>query len=100
MDRRHNDPAERPDEDNPEWTQADFRRARPASEVLPRVIGARAAKELLQRKPGRPPDGERSKVSTTVRLDPDVLDAYKAEGKGWQTRINQTLRDHMPRRDK
>ena len=32
------------------------------------------------------------KVSTTIRLDPDVLAAFKADGPGWQTRINQALR--------
>lgn len=33
-----------------------------------------------------------TKVSTTIRLDPDVLAAFKASGPGWQTRINQALR--------
>ena len=33
-----------------------------------------------------------TKVSTTIRLDPDVLAAFKAGGPGWQTRINQALR--------
>ena len=33
-----------------------------------------------------------TKVSTTIRLDPDVLAAFKADGPGWQTRINQVLR--------
>ena len=32
------------------------------------------------------------KVSTTLRLDPEVLDAFKAEGPGWQTRMNAALR--------
>lgn len=32
------------------------------------------------------------KVSTTIRLDPDVITALKAEGKGWQTRANDLLR--------
>jgi uncharacterized protein (DUF4415 family) len=32
------------------------------------------------------------KVSTTLRLDPDVLAAFKADGAGWQTRINAALR--------
>lgn len=32
------------------------------------------------------------KVSTTIRLDPDVLDAAKATGKGWQTRVNAIMR--------
>ena len=33
-----------------------------------------------------------TKISTTIRLDPDVLAAFKADGPGWQTRINQALR--------
>ena len=33
-----------------------------------------------------------TKVSTTIRLDPDVLDAFKSAGPGWQSRINEALR--------
>ncbi len=40
---------------------------------------------------GRPKAAVR-KVSTTIRLDPDVLVAFKAEGSGWQSRINTALR--------
>ena len=32
------------------------------------------------------------KVSTTIRLDADVLAAFKAQGAGWQSRINAALR--------
>jgi uncharacterized protein (DUF4415 family) len=32
------------------------------------------------------------KVSTTLRLDPDVIAAFKADGPGWQSRINAALR--------
>lgn len=35
------------------------------------------------------------KIPTTVRLDPDVLAWFKAEGKGYQTRINAVLRSYM-----
>jgi uncharacterized protein (DUF4415 family) len=31
----------------------------------------------------------------TLRLDPDVIDYFKAEGAGWQTRINAALRREM-----
>lgn len=34
-----------------------------------------------------------SKTKVTLRLDTDVLDAFKATGKGWQTRINDLLRE-------
>ena len=49
----------------------------------------RLAKVAVRR--GRPKSGVR-KVSTTVRLDPDVLAAFKSSGAGWQSRINATLR--------
>ena len=92
-------PAERPDEDNPELTRDELRRARPAKEVLPGLIGEKAAQELLRRGPGRPPK-EGRKVNQTLRIDPDVLEAYRQEGRGWQTRINQLLRENMPNRQK
>ncbi len=47
------------------------------------------AKAKVQR--GRP-KADVTKVSTTIRLDPDVLDAFKSEGPGWQSRINSALR--------
>ena len=45
--------------------------------------------KLIRR--GRPPSDHR-KVPVKVRLDPDVVDALRASGRGWQTRINDTLR--------
>ena len=33
-----------------------------------------------------------TKVSTTIRLDPDVIAAFKQGGAGWQSRINDALR--------
>ena len=85
----------RPDADNPEWTPKDMAKARPAPEVLPRLIGAKATQELFRRGRGRPPK-ETRKVNQTIRLDPDVLAAYQQEGRGWQTLINAVLREHMP----
>ena len=41
---------------------------------------------------GRPPLAT-PKVSTTIRLSPDVLAHFKAGGRGWQTRINAALRE-------
>jgi uncharacterized protein (DUF4415 family) len=38
------------------------------------------------------PKAETAKISTALRLDPDVLAAFKKEGAGWQSRINATLR--------
>ena len=36
-----------------------------------------------------------TKASQTVRFDLDVLAAFKATGKGWQTRMNEALREWM-----
>ncbi|WP_297975944.1 BrnA antitoxin family protein [uncultured Amaricoccus sp.] len=33
-----------------------------------------------------------TKVSTTIRLDPDVLEKFRATGPGWQSRINDILK--------
>jgi uncharacterized protein (DUF4415 family) len=37
----------------------------------------------------------RSKERVTVRLDPDIVDWLKAQGKGYQTRINAILRAYV-----
>jgi uncharacterized protein (DUF4415 family) len=36
-----------------------------------------------------------AKPSITIRLDPDVLEWFKGQGKGYQTRINAVLRMYM-----
>jgi uncharacterized protein (DUF4415 family) len=74
------------DDDTPEFTDDVMNRARPAVEVLPpEVIAA------FRNRGGRP-RVEAAKVPVSLRLDPDVLAAFKATGAGWQTRINEALR--------
>jgi uncharacterized protein (DUF4415 family) len=82
------------DEENPEWTAADFKNARPASTVLREILPEHAATKMLSQKPGRVL-GSGTKSSTTLRFDNDILAAFKATGKGWQTRINNALRDWL-----
>ena len=41
---------------------------------------------------GRPPVTN-PKVSTTIRLSRDVIDHFRAGGRGWQTRIDAALRE-------
>lgn len=53
---------------------------------------AREITSLKNAKRGRPKLGD-PKKSVTLRLDSDVVDAFKSEGKGWQTRINAVLRE-------
>jgi uncharacterized protein (DUF4415 family) len=44
---------------------------------------------------GRPPlDAPKRLVS--LRLDPAVIDGFRATGPGWQSRINAVLREHLP----
>jgi uncharacterized protein (DUF4415 family) len=38
------------------------------------------------------PKAAMTKVPVKLRLDSDVLEALRASGEGWQTRINETLR--------
>ncbi len=42
----------------------------------------------------------RPKVPTTIRFDQDVLDALKASGRGWQTRVNDAVREWLVRQSK
>jgi len=41
------------------------------------------------------PKAEVRKVLTTIRFDTDVLEAMKATGPGWQTRINDIVREYV-----
>ncbi|MYC67232.1 MAG: BrnA antitoxin family protein [Acidobacteriia bacterium] len=54
------------------------------------------AKAAVRR--GRSPKA-RPKVSTTIRLSPDVIDHFRAGGRGWQTRIDDVLRDWIRQQD-
>lgn len=92
-----NSPPEREvvfDDDNPEWTEDDFKRARPASEIH----GLEGA-EWLVRKPGRPikPVAER-KQQVTLRLRPDLLSELRSLGPGWQKRVEDVLTREFLRR--
>jgi uncharacterized protein (DUF4415 family) len=91
------DRASRPDDDNPEWTKEDFASALPAADALPRFIGENETRELIRRSRGRPPKADK-KVNQTLRLDADVVEAYRQQGRGWHARINEILRENMPRR--
>lgn len=49
------------------------------------------ARNILARSGGRPPI-ENPKKQVTLRLDADIVDHFRRGGAGWQTRINDTLR--------
>jgi uncharacterized protein (DUF4415 family) len=72
------------DYDNPEWTDADFARARPASELPAHIRAAFPRTRGPQKAP--------TKVPVSIRLSPEVIKYFKAGGPGWQGRIDEALR--------
>lgn len=70
--------------DNPELTAKDIAKAVPFAKAFPEL----AATMRVTRGPQKAP----TKVSTTIRLDREVLERFKATGPGWQSRINEALR--------
>jgi uncharacterized protein (DUF4415 family) len=75
------------DDDAPELTDAELAEMQPAAEVLPPEFYAMVTKPPR----GRPKAAE-TKVPVTLRLDRDVVEAFKAGGSGWQTRMNAALK--------
>lgn len=79
------------DDDIPEMKAADFARAKRLLDAVPKVVDA------MKRGRGRPKlMHPKSRVS--LQLDPEVVAAYKATGKGWQSQINETLARAVARR--
>src|SRR4051812_27463060 len=77
-----NEPWVDPD-DAPELTDELLERFAEAAEI-------RHGDKIIRR--GRPPLGDYAKGVVTIRLDADVLEAYRALGNGWQTQVNADLR--------
>ncbi|MEA1617787.1 BrnA antitoxin family protein [Erythrobacter sp. T5W1-R] len=99
--KRSSEPWIDPDDADVVWTEEMFRAAaiyrgetliRPATGklgpegIIPVEPGDRGA--------GRP-RSPNPKKQVTLRLDPDVLDAFRSTGKGWQSRINAALREKL-----
>lgn len=72
-------------DDTPELGEAFFKRARPAREMM-----SEAAQSNFVRKPGRP-KSEAPKQQITLRLSQSVLEKFKADGPGWQSRMDAVL---------
>ena len=66
------DPDDAPELDDAWFEKADFK------------IGGK----IIRR--GRPPGSGKAQVS--LRLDQDVIAAFRAQGPGWQSRMNEALR--------
>jgi uncharacterized protein (DUF4415 family) len=74
--------------------------ARPLDEArLARMRPASAADaaDLSRRVRGRGrPTLDAPKRLVSLRLDPEVIERFRATGPGWQSRINAVLRAHLP----
>ena len=67
-----------------ELTAEDFNHFKPAS-ALPPSLRAKLGIRGPQKTP--------TKEITTIRLSKSVLDAFRASGAGWQTRIDKALQE-------
>jgi len=80
------------DPDSRELGDKWFAEAKPASEAFaPEVYAAL----LTMKRPRGRPKAIDTKVFTAIRLDADLLETFKATGKGWQTRMNAALRQYI-----
>jgi uncharacterized protein (DUF4415 family) len=79
--------------DSPELTDAELASMRPAREVLPRAL----FEKLIRRRGERGPQKTPTKVAISIRLSQDVIEAFKAGGPGWQSRIDDALRAAIKR---
>lgn len=71
-------------DDAPEWTDEMFERA-----------DLYRGETLIRRGRPRKP---RPKVPVSIRLSPEVVEAFKAEGAGWQTRIDEALKEWLAKK--
>ncbi|WP_454884770.1 BrnA antitoxin family protein [Sphingomonas oryzagri] len=79
-------------DDAPEWTDEMFDTAQFSigGKVIREATGTIGPGDVVVR--GRPPSRGRAKSQVTLRLDPDILERFRADGPGWQGRINAALR--------
>lgn len=76
------------EDDSPPFSDEEWASAGPA------VKGPPAAVLESARKRGRPPKAV-TKARVNMSLDPDVVEALRASGPGWQTRVNAHLREWL-----
>ena len=76
---------------------ADFSQFRPASEVLDPALyaGLIAMNHTARERKARGKQIAPTKVQAAIRFDADVIEGLRATGKGWQSRINDLVRDAL-----
>lgn len=82
-------------DDAPELTDEFFEKG--VWRIDDKVVSCDEAQVETRKRRGRPA-GSGTKVSTTIRFDAEVLAAFKATGDGWQTRMNDALKDWLSSR--
>ncbi|MGA0594413.1 BrnA antitoxin family protein [Enterovirga sp. CN4-39] len=75
-------------------TQADYDEIPELTDEMIERADLYVGDKLIRR--GRP-KSERPKQQVTIRLDADVLERLRETGPGWQTRINEALREWLER---
>mgnify|MGYP000229926179 FL=1 len=75
------------DPDAPEATDEQLAQAKPFSEAFPALADA------MRKNVGGRPKLENPKVAVSLRLDQEIVARFKASGPGWQTRMNDALRE-------
>jgi uncharacterized protein (DUF4415 family) len=75
------------DPDAPEATDEQLAQAKPFSEAFPALADA------MRKNVGGRPKSDNPKVAVSLRLDQEIVARFKASGPGWQTRMNDALRD-------
>ncbi|PTQ64113.1 BrnA antitoxin family protein [Celeribacter persicus] len=75
------------DPDAPEAADEQLAQAKPFSEVFP------ALADDMRKNVGGRPKSDKPKVAVSLRLDQEIVARFKASGPGWQTRMNDALRD-------
>lgn len=84
-----------------EFTDEELEQFKPIAQVMPpefmeMVLTHQSERAKLGKV--RPPRGKQKaplKEQVSLRLSPDVLSAFRATGKGWQTRINKALQEYL-----
>lgn len=52
-------------------------------------------REKLAERRGRGPNKQPTKEQVAIRLSPEVLNYFRAGGQGWQTRMDEALREYV-----
>jgi uncharacterized protein (DUF4415 family) len=73
------------DAESPEITDEQIAQGKPFAQAFPDLA------ESIKRGRGRPTTGKAKRV-VSIRLDPEVIDKFKATGTGWHRRINDILK--------